>query len=85
MQTIKKTIKGWANNSDLFFSQNSKNDLFIKNLSDYVKTELRGYKRLNSFSTLRDKKASKKVIIYGWVWNGSWASPTKEIHSIYYK
>ena len=78
------TLKGWANKSDLIFSQNSDNSIFNKNLQDFLKT-LKGYKKLSTFDTLRGKEYKEKIIIRGWYWRGSWADPTKETVLTLYK
>jgi hypothetical protein len=85
MKVTTKTIKGWANNSYLFFSENTTNDLFKKNLSSYVKENLQGYKELKPHETLRDKNATHKVIIKGWYWRGSWNDPKRQTVTVYFK
>ena len=85
MKVRTKTLKGWANNSDYFFSQNSKNDTFLKNLKEYEKTNLKGFKRLKFNQTLRGKEAKEKVIIKAYYWRGSWNDPAKETYCTYYK
>lgn len=85
MKVTKKTIRGWANNSNLFFSENTTNDKFVANLKKFEKENLSEFKVLSCFQTLRGKNAKEKVIIYGWYWRGSWADPTKEIVRVYYK
>jgi hypothetical protein len=77
--TTTKTIKGWVNNSNLLFSQNSSSDLFTNNLNEYIKANLHGY------TTKRKKGYTHKVIIKGWYWRGSWSDPTKETVLTFYK
>jgi len=87
MITKTKTLKGWANNSDLFFSKNVKNKTFLIQFNELKKQLLKkGYKELNtSFDTLKGKKASEKIIIKGWYWLGSWNDPKKQTYSVFYK
>ena len=85
MKTKVKTIAGWANNTDYYFSQNATNDIFQKNLEKYISENLRGYKRLNFWDTLRGKGATEKIIIRGKYWRGSWNDPTTETVTIFYK
>ena len=85
MKVTTKTIKGWANSSSLFFSENTTDNVFKNNLSTYVKENLQGYKELKFYQTLRGKNATHKVIIKGWYWRGSWNGKTKEIVTVYFK
>lgn len=86
MKTTVKTIKGWANNSNLIFNQNTNNDTFQSNLEKYIDKNLKGYIQLNtSFDTLRGKNAKHKVIIKGYYWRGAWANATKETVTVFYK
>lgn len=85
MKTKTVTIKGWANNSDLMFSPNTKNNVFIENLNKYIETNLKGFKKLSCFDTLKGKGAKEKVVIRGRYWRGSWSAPTNEIHSVFYR
>lgn len=87
MKTKTKTIRGWANKSDLLFSQNSGNIIFTENFRELESRLIKdGYKQLNiAFDTLRGKNATAKVVVKGWHWRGSWSDPTKEIYAIFYK
>jgi len=85
MKTTTKTIKGWANNSSLFFSENTTNDAFNGNLKKFVKENLAEFKQLKFNETLKGKNAIEKYIIKGWYWRGSWSDPTKETITIFYK
>lgn len=77
-----KTIKGWANDSNLLFSKNSN--------SSYFKEQLEKYKKENNLIEYNQhfkggffsKKYNnvKRVIIKGWYWRGSWSDPTKETY-----
>lgn len=69
-----KTINGYVGS-----------ETFNKNLNDFVKSELNGFKEFPAFKTLRGLKATQKVIIKAWYWRGEWNDPTKEIYAIYYK
>lgn len=83
MKNIKvKVIKGWANNSDYLFSQNSENTSFKKELEKYKKeNNLVEYSQLFKGGFYSKKFSDKKrVIIKGWYWRGSWSSPTKETY-----
>ena len=60
-------------------------ETFNKNLNDFVKSELSGFKELSCFETLKSKKASEKVVIKAWYWRGEWSDPTKEVYTVYYK
>jgi hypothetical protein len=84
-KTKVKTIKGWANDSDLFFSPNTQSNEFTANLINYAKNHLKGFKRLPFYKSLRNIHFNEKVIIKGWYWRGSWNNPTKETVAIYYK
>ena len=87
MKVRTKTLKGWANNSDYFFSQNSTNETF-KSQFNQLKKELtsKGFKELNTaFSTLRGKGATEKIIVKGWYWLGSWSDPKKKQFTVFYK
>jgi len=85
MKTTTKTIKGWANNSMLTFSENTTNDTFLNSLDKFIQENLKGFKRLGLGETLRGKNATEKVIIKGWYWHGSWSDPTKETFAVFYK
>lgn len=85
MKTTTKTLKGWANKSDYLFSQNSENKTFSANLESYKKNHLKGFKKLQTWETLKGKQATEKAIIKGWHWRGSWSSPTKETVCVFYK
>ena len=86
MKTTKKTIKGWAAKTHYFAGSNVKDtSLFEKNFKEYADNHLNGFKRLQSYETLRGKQATEKVIIYGWYWRGAWSDPRKEITYIFYK
>jgi hypothetical protein len=88
MKATVKTIKGYINNSDLMFSENSNNNLFLNNLEKYIiENDLlsKGFKKLSSFQTLRDKQAKEKIIIKGYYWRGSWSDPSKETYCTYYR
>ena len=87
MKIKTKTLKGWANNSDLFFSENSTNETFTTQFEKLKKDLLKkGYKQLNiSFDDLRGKRASTKIIIKGWYWLGSWSDPKKKQYAVFYK
>jgi hypothetical protein len=88
MKITVKTIKGYINNSDLLYSENSNNNLFLNNLEKYIiENDLfnKGFKKLSSFQTLRDKQAKEKIIIKGYYWRGSWAGASKETYCIYYR
>lgn len=87
MKVTTKTLKGWANNSDFLFSENSKNDKFLIEFKELKKNLLKkGFKELNtSFDSLRDKKASQKIIIKAWFWGGSWSNPKKKQYTVFYK
>ena len=85
METVTKTIKGWANTTGYLFNENVVNDKFKDNLEKYKKENLKGFKELSCFDTLRGKNAKKVVKIYGWYWRGNWADPTKELVTTFYK
>jgi len=85
MKTTVKTIRGYVNNSDLLFSQNSENSTFLKNLKQYERTNLKGFKQLKFNQTLRGKEVKEKVIIKAYYWRGNWNNPTKETYCTYYK
>jgi hypothetical protein len=87
MKTKTKTLKGWANNSDLFFSQNTTNESFLTRFKDLKKDlEQKGYKELNtSFATLKNKSASEKIIVKAWYWLGSWNDPKVKQYAVFYK
>ena len=85
MKTTVKTLKGWANNSNLLFSQNTKNDIFNSNLKKYINENLQGFKKLSCFDSLKGRQANEKIVIKGYYWRGSWNDPTKEIICIYYR
>lgn len=74
MTTKTKTIRGWANSTT-----------FLKNLNEYKEKNLQGFKRLSCFETLKNKKATEKVIIYGCYWMGEWADPQKKVYATFYK
>ena len=86
MKTKQITLKGWVNKSYLMFSENTTNEIFALNFKQ-KKDELlaNGYKKLQSWELLRDKKATEKVVIKGWYWLGAWADPSKEVYAIFYK
>ena len=85
MKTKVVTLKGWANNSNLLFSENSQSTNFDANMNKYISENLQGYKRLKFWDTLRGKKATQKVVIKGRYWRGSWADPTVETVAVFYK
>ena len=85
MKVKNVTLKGWVNNSNFLFSQNSQNDIFAKNFENFVAQKLKGYKRLSKWQTLRGKNASEKIVIKGNYWRGSWNDPTKEVVAVFYK
>ena len=73
-----KTIKGWANDSSLLFSQNSKKSAFIKNLEKFKKDHNLKEITTGFYSAANSDK--KRYIIKGWYWRGCWADPTKETY-----
>ena len=77
-----KTIKGWANESNLLFSKNSNNSYFIQELEKYKKANnLVVYNQLLNGGFYSKKFENvKRVIIKGWYWRGSWSDPTKETY-----
>lgn len=77
-----KTLKGWANNSDFIFSQNSTNKTFKNELEKYKKeNNLIEYSQTFKGGFYSKKNQNRKrVIIKGWYWRGSWSDPTKEIY-----
>lgn len=89
MKVRTKILKGWCNTTSFLFSQNLKSSCKVQqSLNDFLEQEIngKGYKELNiAFDTLRNKNATEKIIVKGWYWRGSWASPTKEIITVYYK
>ena len=87
MKITSKTLKGYANNSDLLFSENSKNDTFLTQLNTLKKELLKkGFKELNTaFDTLKGKNANEKIIVKAWYWNGSWSDPKKQQYTVFYK
>lgn len=85
MKVRTKTIKGWANGSSFLFSENSRSDLFAKNLKEYQDKHLCGYKQLKFYESLKGKNATEKVVIKGWYWRGAWSDPSKEVVTIFYK
>lgn len=86
MKTKQITLKGWVNKSYLMLSENTTNEIFALNFKQ-KKDELlaNGYKKLQSWELLRDKKASEKIIIKGWYWRGAWSDATKETCAVFYK
>ena len=87
MKTKTITLKGWANTSDLLFSQNTNNNVFIGNFRALAaRITADGYKQLNTaFDTLHGKKAVEKITVNGWYWKGAWSDPKKETYSVFYK
>jgi hypothetical protein len=85
MKVTTKTIKGWANNSDLLFSENTNNNAFCNNMKDFVDNNLQGYSQLRLGQSLKGRNATHKVVIKGTYWRGSWADPTKQTVAIFYK
>ena len=75
-----KTIRGYANCSDLLFSQNSSNVNFRNNLNKFIKdNNLKEYPQLFKGGFYSKKNENKKrYIIKGWYWRGCWSDPTKE-------
>ena len=69
-----KTINGYVGS-----------ETFNKNLNDFVKSELSGFKELSCFESLHNKKATEKVIIKVYRWRGEWTGYKKENYSIYYR
>ena len=69
-----KTINGYVGS-----------ETFNKNLNNYVKSELKDFKELTCFETLKGKKATEKVVIKAWYFRGEWSDPTKETFRVYYK
>jgi len=69
-----KTINGYVGS-----------ETFNKNLNNYVKNELKDFKELTCFETLKSKKASEKVVIKAWYYRGEWSNSTKETYTVYYK
>lgn len=87
MKTTQITLKGWANNSDLMFSENSTNEYFMAQFNR-LESELiaNGFKRLKlPWQDLRGKNATEKIVVKGWYWRGSWSDPSKEVYAIFYK
>jgi hypothetical protein len=80
MKTTTKTIKGWANNSDLLFSQNTRNKAFTDNLNTAIQSA-----QQNGFSKHKPTPVSHKLILKGWHWKGSWNDPTKQTVLTLYK
>ena len=74
MKTRIKTIKGFTHT-----------ETFKKNLNDFIASELKDFKELTCFETLKNKKATEKVVIKALVWHGEWSDPTKETYTVYYK
>lgn len=86
MKRTQITLKGWANNSTMLFSENSRNDKFMAAFCK-LKAELesKGYTELSAFDDLRDKKAQHKITVKAHYWRGAWADPTTETYAIFYK
>ena len=74
MKTRIKTIKGFSHT-----------ETFEKNLNDFIASELKDFKELTCFETLKGKKATEKVVIKAWYFRGEWSDPTKETFRVYYK
>lgn len=89
MKTTTKTIKGWANDSNYLFSENTNSNTFQANLQKFItenRIKEKGFKKLNTaFDTLRGKEAAEKIVIKGRYWRGSWSDPTLQTVAVFYK
>ena len=87
MKTKQITIRGWANDTDYLFNENTGNSVFMGNFRAKERELLKsGYKELNrAFDTLRGKNATERIDVYGWYWRGSWSDPQKQIFATFYK
>ena len=88
MKTKIKTFKVWASETYFLFSQNVERGQVTegqKKIQEWVSENLKGYKKLPSFDTLRGKGAKEKVVLKAWQWNGSWADPSRKVIAVFYK